>query len=79
MVSEGVYLCEYTIEPSLFREINTLVKGDKLTYKDVTVEIVDGPSTTGPLHPQPVTTVAKDDSDQEDATEETKEPLKALK
>jgi hypothetical protein len=38
----GVFHTFYTIDPSLFREINTLVKGDgQEEYKEVTIEIVD--------------------------------------
>lgn len=45
-------------------------------YKDVTIEIVDGPSNTGLLPPQPVETVVKDVPDQEETPEETKEYVK---
>ena len=46
-VSEGdVYQTFYTIDPSLFREINTLVKVDgQDDYKEVTIEIVDAVSS----------------------------------
>jgi type IV secretory pathway VirB10-like protein len=46
-VSEGgVYQTFYSIDPSLFREINTLVKGEgQNDFEEVTIEIVDAVST----------------------------------
>lgn len=38
----GNYISHFSIEPSLFRDINNIVKGEQQeVYKDVTIEIVE--------------------------------------